>query len=161
METGTPANLPFGRPADHIFLRTQVRRLRGKSAERKAHLMERFGSRLAVPDQGWLFAGSLLLLEPGATYELRLTLDDPDGKGKGAKVSRVLRAQTRSEAQVPASARQRHVVPGSGGGTGTADDPFRGLAAASKAAVPGDVFLLHSGVYQGPWVINRSPSPGG
>jgi hypothetical protein len=127
--------------------------------ERKAHLMERFGSRLAVPDRGWLFAGSLLLLEPGATYELRLTLDDPDGKGKGAKVSRVLRALTRSEAQVPASARQRHVVPGSGGGTGTADDPFRGLAAASKAAVPGDVLLLHSGVYQGPWVINRSGTP--
>ena len=33
------------------------------------------------------------------------------------------------------------------------------LAVASKAAVPGDLFLLHSGVYQGPWVINRSGTP--
>ena len=32
----------------------------------------------AVPDDGWLFAGSVLLLEPGTNYELRLTLDDPD-----------------------------------------------------------------------------------
>ena len=121
--------------------------------------MERFGSRLKVPDDGWLFAGSVLLLEPGTTYELRLTLNDPDGKGAGANVSRVLKAETRSEADVPASARQRHVVPGSGGGTGTAADPFRGLAVANKAAAPGDLFLLHSGVYQGPWVINRSGTP--
>jgi len=127
--------------------------------ERKAHLTERFGSRLSVPDDGWLFAGSLLLLEPGTTYDLRLTLSDPDGEGEGAKVSRVLRAQTRAEPHVPASARQRHVVPGSGGGTGTADDPFRGLAVANKAAAPGDLFLLHSGVYQRPWVINRSGTP--
>ena len=121
--------------------------------------MERFGSQLKVPDDGWLFAGSVLLLETGTSYELRLTLSDPDGKGAGAKVSRVLKAQTRSEPRVPASARQRHVVPGSGGGTGTAADPFRGLAVASKAAAPGDLFLLHPGVYEGPWVINRSGMP--
>jgi hypothetical protein len=127
--------------------------------ERKAHLMERFGSRLNVPDDGWLFAGSVLLLELGTNYELRLTLDDPDGIGAGAKVSRVLKAQTRSEPHVPAGARKRHVVPGSGGGTGTTTDPFRGLAVASKAAAPGDLFLLHAGVYQGPWVINRSGTP--
>jgi len=127
--------------------------------ERRSHLMERFGSRLNVPDDGWLFAGSVLLLEPATTYELRLTLTDPDGRGEGAKVTRVLRAQTRSEPHVPPGARQRHVVPGSGGGTGTADDPFRGLAAANKGAAPGDVFLVHSGLYQGPWVINRSGTP--
>ncbi len=98
--------------------------------------MERYGSQLKVPDDCWLFAGSVLLLETGTSYELRLTLSDPDGKGAGAKVSRVLKAQTRSEQHVSASARQRHVVPGSGGGTGTAADPFRGLAVASKAAAP-------------------------
>ncbi len=66
--------------------------------------MERFGSQLKVPDDGWLFAGSALLLETGTSYELRLTLNDPDGKGTGAKVSRVLKAQTRSEPRVSASA---------------------------------------------------------
>ncbi len=124
--------------------------------ERRAHLMEQFGSQLKVPDDGWLFAGSLLLLEPGIAYELRLTLSDPDEKGKGPKVSRVLRAETRAEPHLPASTRERHVVPGSGGGTGKSADPFRGLAVASKAAAPGDVFSLHSGTYEGPWVINKS-----
>ena len=58
--------------------------------ERRAHLMERSGSELEVPDDGWLFAGSALLLEPGAAYELRLTLEDPDG----GKATRTLRAST-------------------------------------------------------------------
>jgi hypothetical protein len=127
--------------------------------ERRAHMMGRFGSRFNLPSDGWLFAGSLLLLEPGTTYELRLTLEDPDGAGVGAKASRVLRARTRSEPVLPPGGRERHVVPGSGGGTGTANDPFRGLAAAGKSAAPGDLFLVHSGVYQGPWVINRSGTP--
>ncbi len=124
--------------------------------ERKAHLMGRFGSRLEVPEEGCLFAGSVLHLEPATAYELRLTLVDPDQKTKAAATSRVLKAQTRAEPRVSQRARERHVVPGTGGGTGTAADPFRGLTVASKAAAPGDLFLLHSGVYQGPWVINRS-----
>src|SRR4029077_3844902 len=72
---------------------------------------------------------------------------------------RVLRARTRAEPELLPGGRKRHVVPGAGGGTGTDGDPFGGLAAASKAAAPGDVFLVHSGVYQGPWVINRSGTP--
>ena len=105
--------------------------------ERRAHLMERSGSELEVPDDGWLFAGSALLLEPRAAYELRLTLEDPDG----GKATRTLRASTRSEPPVSTIARGRHVVPGSRGGTGTERDPFWGLAAAQKAAAPGDLFL--------------------
>src|SRR5215207_11287835 len=46
--------------------------------ERRAHVTERFGSEVEVPDDGWLFAGSALRLEPGADYELRATLDDPE-----------------------------------------------------------------------------------
>ena len=107
--------------------------------------MERSGSELEVPDDGWLFAGSALLLEPRAAYELRLTLEDPDG----GKATRTLRAATRSEPLVSTTARGRHVVPGSGGGTGTERDPFRGLAAAQKAAAPGDLFLVGAGVYAG------------
>jgi hypothetical protein len=124
--------------------------------ERRAHLMEKFGSELTVPDDGWLFAGSVLRLEPGTDYELRVTLDDPEGK----EVTRLLRARTRSEPRVPSGARRRHVVPGAGGGSGTAEDPFRGLAAADQAAAPGDVFLVHAGVYEGPWEISRSGEAG-
>jgi len=61
--------------------------------ERRAHLAEKNGSRLEVSDDGWLFAGSLLLLEPGTAYELKLTFKDPDG---GA-VTRMLKSRTRSE----------------------------------------------------------------
>ena len=119
--------------------------------------MEHFGSRLMVPEDGWLFAGSVLHLEPATAYELRLTLVDPDEKTKAAAKSPRAEAQTRAEPQrLGPRARERHVVPGTGGGTGTAADPFRGLAVASKSAAPGDLFLLHSGIYQGPWVINRS-----
>ena len=68
------------------------------------------GSELEVPDDGWLFAGSALLLEPATAYELRLTLEDPDG----GKATRTLPASTRSEPLVSNTARVRHVVPGIG-----------------------------------------------
>lgn len=124
--------------------------------ERKADVTERFGRELKVPDDGWLFAGSVLMLEPGNGYELRLTLDDPEG----THATRLLQARTRREPQVAADAPRRHVVPGTGGGSGTAADPFRGLAAAQGAARPGDLFLLHAGVYEGGWDINRSGEAG-
>jgi hypothetical protein len=124
--------------------------------ERKAHLMERFGSQLQVPDDGWLFAGSVLLLEPGTEYELKVTLADPDG----SEVSRTLPSKTRTEPRIAATARKVHVVPGSGGGSGTADDPYKGLAAAQQAAAPGDLFLIRAGVYKGPWEITKSGAEG-
>jgi Right handed beta helix region len=124
--------------------------------ERRAHTGGRYGSQLQVPDDGWLFAGSVLLLEPGTAYELRLTLADPDGM----EVTRTLHTQTRSEPRAPASARRRHVVPGAGGGTGSPDDPFKGLAAAQQAAAPGDLFLLHPGVYEEAFTITRSGDDG-
>jgi hypothetical protein len=128
--------------------------------ERGAHVREKIGSRIDVPADGWLFAGSVLLLEPATAYELRLTLVESQG-GKTAKrtaagVSRVLRAQTRAEPRVPAGGRMRHVIPGSGGGRGTEADPYRGLAAAHSASAPGELFLIHKGTYAGPWVVNRS-----
>ena len=131
--------------------------------ERRAHLREKLVSRIDVPDDGWLFAGSALSLDPATAYELKLTLVDSQARmtaKRGATGStRVLRAQTRAEPRNPAAARRRHVVPGSGGGRGTEADPFRGLAAAHSASAPGDLFLLHKGVYAGAWVINRSGTP--
>ena len=128
--------------------------------ERGAHRMEKFGSRLDVPDDGWLFAGSALMLEPATAYELKLTVVDSNGRkprdGKAAEMSRVVRAQTRAEPKVPSGAKRKHVVPGDGGGVGTSSNPYRGLAAAQSASEPGDVFLLHAGIYSGPWVIRHS-----
>ncbi len=132
--------------------------------ERGAHLREKLGSRIDVPADGWLFAGSALSLDPATAYELRLTLVDSHARKTEKRAApgetRVLRAQTRAEPRIPAAARRRHVVPGAGGGRGTEADPFRGLAAAHSASAPGDLFLLHKGVYSGAWVVNRSGTPG-
>jgi Right handed beta helix region len=146
------AGAPAWRPGAPLF-----------RVERGAHLREKLGSRIEVPADGRLFAGSALLLDSATVYEVRLTLVDsksgkPEKRG-AAGTSRVLKAQTRAEPRVPAGARKRHVVPGSGGGRGTEADPYRGLAAAHSASVPGDLFLLHKGTYAGPWVVHRSGTP--
>ena len=105
---------------------------------------------------GWLFAGSVVDLVPDTEYEVALTLTDPDGGG----AERTLTMRTGAEPREPAGMRVRHVVPaGSGGrgpGSGAAGDPFLGLRAAQAAAVPGDLFLLHAGVYaEGTWTIDH------
>ena len=117
---------------------------------------DRQGNVLEVPKHAWLFAGSVLFLEPGTGYELRLTLSDPDG----GRAERILRANTISEPAAAPDARRRHVAPGDGGGSGTVADPFRGLASAQKAAKPGDLFLLHAGIYRGTFNVTRSGEPG-
>lgn len=102
---------------------------------------------------GWLFAGSIVDLVPGTEYEVRLRLADPDGGGR----TETLTMRTLAEPRQPPDMRIRHVIADErGGGSGAEDDPFRGLKAAQNAAEPGDLFLLHAGVYRvGEWVIDR------
>ncbi len=112
-----------------------------------------------APPDGWLFAGSLLMLEPGTAYELRLKLIDPDG----GSMEKRLKASTLAEPKAAADAPVRHVIPdrsGEWGGTGTAADPFRGLHIAQKSAQPGDIMLLHAGVYSGTFTIEKNGEPG-
>jgi hypothetical protein len=90
-------------------------------------------------------AGSVLFLLPGTSYDVRLTLTDPDG---GAAAQTVVVA-TRPVPVMPAGGRRLHVVPGSGGGDGSIGNPFRGIAAADAIAQPGDTFLVHAGSYGG------------
>lgn len=124
--------------------------------ERGAQLGEKGRSSVSVPAEAWLFAGSVVLLDPDADYELRLTLADADG---GARTA-LLKARTRTEPVAPPDAVVKHVAPGGGGGAGTAGDPFRGLAAAQATARPGDLFLVHAGVYPGAFEIVKSGEPG-
>lgn len=90
-------------------------------------------------------AGSVLFLSPGTSYDVRLTLTDPDG---GAATQTVVVA-TRPVPVMPTAGRRLHVVPGSGGGDGSDGNPFRGIAAADAIAQPGDTFLVHAGSYGG------------
>jgi len=110
---------------------------------------------------GWMFAGSIVGLTPATAYEVKLHLTDPDG----GDAERTLAATTCAEPAEPPGMAIRHVVPGAGGGTGTAGDPFGGLDAAQAAAGPGTVFLLHKGTYvkgrckSNTWVITKSGKP--
>jgi len=114
------------------------------------------GTLLKIPRGTWLFAGSIVLLEQNTDYELRLSLEDPDG----GHVEKILKCHTRAEPQEPADMVRRHVVPGEGGGDGTEQNPFRGLATAQKQAHPGDLFLVHAGIYRGTFEVEHSGEPG-
>ncbi|MBI3831899.1 MAG: right-handed parallel beta-helix repeat-containing protein [Planctomycetes bacterium] len=113
-------------------------------------------TKTAVPENAWLFAGSLLLLQPDTEYEWKFTLKDPDG----GDTEKTLKARTIAEPIAPADLKVLHVGPGSGGGTGTKDDPFKGLNAAQDAAAPGTLLLVHAGVYEAPFEVKKSGEPG-
>ena len=106
-------------------------------------------------DPGNLLAGSLFFLDPGASYEARLTLSDPDGGSD----QRVISFSTRG-GPAAAGLRTLHVIPGAGGGSGSTSDPFRGLAAADAAAQPGDLILLESGSYHGTFTVTHDGTTG-
>jgi hypothetical protein len=108
-----------------------------------------------VPEDAWLFAGSALLLEAQTRYELKLTLNDPDG----GSASKTLAAQTVGEPIAPKGPIY-YVQPGDGGGTGTKADPYKSIAAADKKAKPGDTFVLLSGTYSGTFGLRKSGERG-
>ena len=124
--------------------------------ERDAHKGGEHGSRVDVPAGAWLFAGSVLDIEPATAWELRLRLEEPDG----GTAERILQARTIAEPSfAPDPAVTFRVVPGDGGGGGSAANPFRGLDAAQKAARPGACFLLAPGVYAGTFEVRASGEP--
>ena len=96
-------------------------------------------------------AGSVLFLNPNSSYEVKLTLADPDG---GAAVQTVA-VTTRPIPAMPILGRTFHVVPGAGGGNGSAANPFKGIPAAEAVAQPGDTFLVHAGSYGGRITFTR------
>jgi len=104
------------------------------------------------PEGTTLYAGSIFNLTPDTDWEVRLSLTDKDGK----TAERCATLHTWKEPVAPAPSRTLHVVPGTGGGDGTAANPFKGLAAAEVAAQPGDLILVHAGDYPGPVKFGRS-----
>jgi hypothetical protein len=92
-----------------------------------------------------MLAGSIFYLAPGVSYDVRLNLSDPDGVGGSSSQQFTLR--TKKTPRLPTGGHTYHVQPGSGGGSGSASDPFRGFGAAQSVAQPGDIFLVHRGNY--------------
>jgi len=106
-----------------------------------------------------MFSGSIMDLEPGVEYECRFVLSDPDGV-KGADIKTAV-VRTRTEPQPAEGGRVYHVYPY--GYKGEMQAPaFTGLLAAyymgsnhsdhansyAQRVQPGDVILVHAGVYK-------------
>lgn len=106
-----------------------------------------------------MFAGSILDLEPDTEYECRLEMRDPDGvKGQAVQAVKV---RTRAEPKAAVGGRVLHVYPPRW--KGKKEEPaFTGLMKAYQAAgggdwavvgerkaQPGDVILVHAGLYKG------------
>jgi hypothetical protein len=113
------------------------------------------------PDGVTIHAGSIFNLTPDTAYEVELELRDADGGGE----TRQLAVRTWKEPEPPAPTRTLHVAPpdasgkpASTTGTGSEQDPFRSIAAADAQAKPGDLMLLHAGVYPGPLSFTKSGS---
>ncbi|MBA2480051.1 MAG: hypothetical protein H0V44_05260 [Planctomycetes bacterium] len=117
---------------------------------------EKHRSDLDVPADGWLFAGSVLMLDPKSEYEVKLSLVDADG----GSVEKLVKAGTTAEPTLPPAGTVVHVAPGSGGGRGTSSEPFLGLEAAQAAAKPGMRFVLAAGIYAGTALFAASGEPG-
>ena len=92
-----------------------------------------------------MFAGSILDLEPDTEYECKLKMLDPDGV-EGNK-EKTVTVRTRPEPKPSAGGRILHSYPA--GYKGSKEKPFfTGLKSAYSTAEPGDIILVHAGVYQ-------------
>lgn len=100
-------------------------------------------------------AGSAMFLDAGTSYDLRLTLTDPDGGG----TQQVITHTTKAEPPVNFSGTIKYVSPGSGGGSGSLANPYLGLQEAANNAQPGTVFLISPGTYA-PFSLNIDGTPG-
>ncbi|MBI3967268.1 MAG: right-handed parallel beta-helix repeat-containing protein [Chloroflexi bacterium] len=104
------------------------------------------------------FVGSLFWLEPGTTYDVRVTLSDPDA-GPLNGVFLIQAATTRAELVIPAPSRSVYVAPAGSGGTCSQVSPCA-LGEALSRVQPGDAVFLTGGVYyQGEFTLPRSGTP--
>ena len=105
------------------------------------------------------FAGSLFWLTPGAAYDVRVTLIDPDG-GPLNGVLLQSTAATRSDITIPAPNTSHYVSPAGSGTTCSLIAPCA-LNTGLNRAQAGDAVVLRGGVYyQGDFSLSRSGAAG-
>jgi len=94
------------------------------------------------------FVGSLFALQPGTGYDVRATLNDPDGVTGGPSAQLVV--TTRTEVFPEPSLRTLYVSPtGSNSNPGTDPGaPLETIQHAADLAQPGDLILIQPGVYR-------------
>ncbi len=103
------------------------------------------------------FVGSLFWLEPGTSYDVRVTFSDPDGGPlDGVMVSETISTQT--EVVIPA-ANNSYIVSPAGNGTSCTPASPCSLTEGLSLAQPGDEVALRGGIYfQGEFSLPRSGS---
>lgn len=105
------------------------------------------------------FVGSLFWLQPGNTYDVRVTFADPDG-GPLNGTSVQATAATRAEISVPAPSHSYYVSP-TGTGTACSIAAPCTLAEGIDQADEGEAVVLRGGVYYtGDIALPRSGTPG-
>ncbi|KPK99342.1 MAG: hypothetical protein AMK75_06645 [Planctomycetes bacterium SM23_65] len=104
------------------------------------------------PEGTSLYAGSIFNLTPDTAYDVRLKLRDKTGR----EVVRTRTMRTWKEPFPPVPKRTLHVHPPVSSGGSTPYVPIFGIASADKQALPGDLILVHKGVYKGPITLTRS-----
>ena len=101
------------------------------------------------------FVGSVFWLARGRPYDVRVTLQDPDGVSGVA--SRTVRIWTRAERLAEPGLRTLYVSPaGSDSGSGSIGSPFRTVQRAADLAQAGDLILVQPGVYREGVTVARS-----
>ena len=120
-----------------------------------------------------MFSGSIFNLEPGAEYECRFTLTDPEGVS--GKAVQTVTVRTREEPKPAAGGHVFHVYPVDWKGpkqepafTGLMSAYYMGTAhfdyenAFPARVQPGDVILVHAGLYVGDrkHYLNQQPHAG-
>ncbi len=122
-------------------------RLQGDSVWTPGHPMLRIDGEPSGID-GWvngnLFAGSVMGLDPGVSYEVRITLSDPDGVTGNSTVS--FFKSTRIEPLHTRGTTTRHVYT-SCAGADKLQPCYSDIVAAAQAAQPGEVVFLHAGTW--------------
>ena len=141
---------------------TVTYRRKGETPWRRALPMLRVHHEIANQDYGPfrcgnLFAGSVMFLQPATAYEVRFEMRDPDG---GAAAPKVVTARTRREPEAPTGGRTLHVFP-KGHDSPRPAGSILTVKAACAQARPGDILLLHAGVYdEGTLELTTSGEPG-
>lgn len=104
------------------------------------------------------FVGSAFFLPPGTSYQVRVTLADPDG-ATGAVLTGSGKTRVR---EVPVSSGKTwHVKPGgSDSAEGSAGAPFATVTRGLQAAQAGETVLLHAGTYHEEVQLPRGGSEG-
>lgn len=101
------------------------------------------------------FVGSLFELTPGTSYDVRVTLSDPDGVSGGATATSAL--ATRSETLAQTTRTLYVATTGSDANTGLASSaPLRTIQHAADLAQPGDLVSIAPGVYRESVDVPRS-----